>query len=40
MIIITHIESVRDGVDRVMRVEFDVQRAAASVTEDGDPLIQ
>jgi exonuclease SbcC len=40
VIIITHIESVRDGVDRVMRVEFDVQRAAASVTEDGDPLIQ
>jgi len=40
VVLITHIESVKDGVDRVMRVEFDVQRGASSVTEDGGPQIQ
>jgi len=34
VVLITHIESVRDGVDRVLRVELDQQRGAAVVTED------
>ena len=34
VILITHIESVRDGVDRVLRVELDQQRGAAVVSED------
>ncbi len=34
MVLITHIESVRDGVDRVLRVELDEQRGAAVVSED------
>lgn len=33
VVLITHIESVRDGVDRVLRVELDQQRGAAVVTE-------
>jgi len=34
VVLITHIESVRDGVDRVLRVELDEQRGAATVSED------
>ena len=34
VVLITHIESVRDGVDRVLRVELDQRRGAAIVTED------
>lgn len=34
VVLITHIESVRDGVDRVLRVELDQQSGAAVVTED------
>ncbi len=34
VVLITHIESVRDGVDRVLRVELDERRGAAAVTED------
>ena len=34
VVLITHIESVRDGVDRVLRVDFDPRRGAAVVTED------
>ncbi len=34
VVLITHIESVRDGVDRVLRVEFDPRRGISLVTED------
>jgi exonuclease SbcC len=34
VVLITHIESVRDGVDRVLRVALDEQRGAAVVSED------
>jgi exonuclease SbcC len=34
VILISHIESVRDGVDRVLRVTLDERRGAAVVTED------
>jgi len=34
VIVITHIESVRDGVDRVLRVAFDPARGIADVSED------
>jgi exonuclease SbcC len=34
VVLITHIESVKDGVDRVLRVALDEQRGAAIVTED------
>jgi exonuclease SbcC len=34
VVLITHIESVREGVDRVLRVELDEDRGAAVVTED------
>jgi exonuclease SbcC len=34
VVLITHIESVRDGVDRVLRVELEEQRGAAVVSED------
>ena len=34
VVLITHIESVKDGVDRVLRVALDEQRGAAVVTED------
>lgn len=34
VVLITHIESVREGVDRVLRVAFDPGRGAAVVTED------
>jgi exonuclease SbcC len=40
VILITHIESVRDRVDRVLRVRLDETRGAAVVTSDGDPLLQ
>jgi exonuclease SbcC len=34
VVLITHIETVVDGVDRVLRVEYDQDRGAATVTED------
>ncbi len=34
VVLITHVESVRDGMDRVLRVDFDQERGAAVVTED------
>lgn len=34
VVLITHVESVRDGVDRVLRVTFDQERGAALVTDD------
>ena len=34
VVLITHIESVRDAVDRVLRVQLDPARGAAMVTED------
>jgi exonuclease SbcC len=34
VILITHIESIRDGVDRVIRVELDPTRGAAVVADD------
>jgi exonuclease SbcC len=40
VVLITHIESVRDGVDRVMRVEYDAKRGASLVAEDGGPQLQ
>ncbi len=36
VILITHIETVKDGVDRVMKVDYDARRSVASVTEDGE----
>jgi exonuclease SbcC len=35
VILITHIESVRDSVDRVLRVALDPERGCARVTEEG-----
>ena len=35
VILITHIESVKEGVDRVLRVEFDQDKGCATVSEDG-----
>jgi exonuclease SbcC len=35
VILITHIDSVRHGVDRVLRVEFDQRRNMALITENG-----
>lgn len=35
VVLITHIESIKEGVDRVLRVEFDSRRAMATVVEDG-----
>jgi exonuclease SbcC len=40
VILITHIETVKDGVDRIMRVEYDSHKNVASVTEDGEIPIQ
>jgi exonuclease SbcC len=34
VILITHIDSVREGFDRVIRVEFDVERGAARIREE------
>ncbi len=34
VVLITHIESIREGVDRVIRVDLDEQRGAAVVTDD------
>jgi exonuclease SbcC len=36
VILITHIESVRDGFDRVLRLRFDVERGVARAAEDSD----
>ena len=33
VILITHIETVKDGVDRVLHVDFDQRRGASIVTE-------
>jgi exonuclease SbcC len=38
VILITHIESVRDGVDRVLRVELDEETGAARLTDDEIPV--
>jgi exonuclease SbcC len=38
VILITHIETVRHEVDRVLRVEFDQRRNMALVTENGGSL--
>ncbi len=35
VILITHIESVKEGVDRVLRVEFDQDKGCATVSEAG-----
>ena len=40
VILITHIETLRDEVDRVLRVEFDQRRSTATVTEDGGSPVQ
>lgn len=37
VILITHIESVRDGFDRVIRVSFDVERGVATVADEPLP---
>jgi exonuclease SbcC len=34
VILITHIESVRDGFDRVIRIDYDVERGVATARED------
>ncbi|MGH7533183.1 MAG: hypothetical protein ACREL4_07830, partial [Gemmatimonadales bacterium] len=34
VILITHIESLRDGLDRVLRVSFDGAAGSAQVAED------
>jgi exonuclease SbcC len=34
VILITHIESVREGFDRVVRVEFDPERGAAKAQDE------
>ena len=34
VILITHIESVREGFDRVVRVGFDLARGVATVTDE------
>jgi exonuclease SbcC len=34
VILITHIEQVREGLDRVIRVEFDPARGTSSVRDD------
>jgi len=39
VVLITHIESVVDGVDRVLRVSYDQTRGAATVTEAGGSLV-
>ena len=36
VILITHIESVRDGFDRVLRLRYDVERGVARVAEESD----
>jgi len=40
VVLITHIETVVDGVDRVLRVDYDQDRGAATVTERGATLGQ
>ncbi|UCG87066.1 MAG: AAA family ATPase [Gemmatimonadota bacterium] len=40
VILITHIETVRNGVDRVLRVEFDQRGSTAVVTEDGGAALE
>jgi len=38
VVLITHIESVKDGVDRVLRLEYDPKQATATVKDDGGVL--
>ncbi len=38
VILITHIEQVRDGLDRVIRVEYDAGRGTSVVRDDTPPL--
>lgn len=40
VILITHIESVRDGFDRVIRIDYDVERGVASAREERAPSIE
>jgi exonuclease SbcC len=40
VVLITHIETVVDGVDRVLRVDYDQNRGTATVTEEGATLLQ
>jgi len=40
VILITHIETVKDGVDRMMRVEYDSHKNVALVTDDGEIPVQ
>ena len=35
VILITHIESVRDGFDQVVRLDFDLERGVAQVRPEG-----
>jgi exonuclease SbcC len=39
VVLITHVDSVREGVDRVLRVELDESRGAAVVVEDQAPSV-
>ncbi|MEZ4457683.1 MAG: hypothetical protein R2882_14215 [Gemmatimonadales bacterium] len=34
VILITHIESVREGFDRIIRIDYDVERGIASAREE------
>ena len=34
VILITHLETVRDGFDRVIRVDYDIERASAVVRDE------
>jgi len=38
VVLITHIESVVEGVDRILRIDYDQSLGAARVTEDGGSL--
>jgi exonuclease SbcC len=38
VILITHVEAVRDGVDRVIRIEYDPERGIATAREERPPI--
>lgn len=40
VILITHIETVRDGLDRIIRVSYDERSGASVVVEDDGPALQ